>query len=86
MREMSRPAGQNGKFGLQLVVNTHVYEQVRGDGVMERKSGFGNLTARLELGADGSMLHQVQKVGNFKKGITANAVVPASSSLSSSPS
>lgn len=34
---------------LQLVVENYVYEQVRADGVTERKSGFGDLTTRLKV-------------------------------------
>lgn len=42
-----------------------MFTKVRGDGVMERKSGFGNLTARLEVSLWGD-----------DAGTTAFAVMP----------
>ncbi len=58
-------AGLYNNMDLQLVVENYVYEQVRANGVTERKSGFGDLTTRLKVnlwGNDG--------------GTTAFAVMP----------
>ena len=58
-------AGLYNNVDLQLVVENYVYEQVRADGVTERKSGFGDLATRLKVnlwGNDG--------------GTTAFAVMP----------
>jgi hypothetical protein len=58
-------AGLLNNVDLQLIVENYVYEQVRADGVTERKSGFGDLTTRLKVnlwGDDG--------------GATAFAVMP----------
>jgi hypothetical protein len=42
-------AGLLNNVDLQLVIENYVYEQVRAEGVTERKSGFGDLTARLKI-------------------------------------
>lgn len=42
-------AGLFNNVDMQVVVENYVYEQVRADGVTERKSGFGDLTTRLKV-------------------------------------